>query len=79
MTRNCFGKTAPSRHWLREGDENTKFFHTIANDRRWSNKIGLLEDFGRILYKEEEKQQYFQNKFKYRFALKDHTPNAFGD
>ncbi|OAY82491.1 hypothetical protein ACMD2_18555 [Ananas comosus] len=48
-------KTRAKLRWLREGDGNTKYFHTVANNRRRSNKIGVVEDNGRKIYNEEEK------------------------
>lgn len=34
------------QHWLREGDGNTRFFHSVANGRRRANWIGSTSDNG---------------------------------
>ncbi len=56
------------QHWLREGDGNTKFFHAFANGRRRSNTIHEVESAGVILRREEDKREYFFQKFKEVFA-----------
>ena len=45
--------------WLKEGDNNTKFFHGMANSHRRSNYIEKLEEEG-VLYDEDQ-------------AIKDHV------
>lgn len=57
-------KTRARQRWLKEGDGNTKFFHAMANGRRRENSIFAVEDVGRTIYREEEKREYFYNKFK---------------
>ena len=37
---------------IKEGDNNTKFFHKIANSRRWYNHLSMLEVDG-VIYEEE--------------------------
>ena len=32
--------------WLKEGDKNSKFFHVVANGRKFSNAIWQVEDAG---------------------------------
>lgn len=37
--------------WLREGDANTKYFHAMATNKKWKNKVDCLMDdagFGEI-------------------------------
>jgi hypothetical protein len=53
--------------WLKEGDNNTKFFHKVANSNRRRNHIGGLEVDG-VYYEEEAKirdhvVQFYENMF----------------
>ncbi|OAY68181.1 LRR receptor-like serine/threonine-protein kinase EFR [Ananas comosus] len=59
-------KTRAKQHWLREGDGNTKFFHSIANDRRRANWIGTVVDNGVTYQSEEEKKSYFYRRPAFR-------------
>ena len=38
--------------WIKEGDNNTKFFHKMANSRRRFNHLCILEVDG-VIYEEE--------------------------
>ena len=38
--------------WIKEGDNNTKFFHKVANSRRRFNHLSFLEVDG-VIYEEE--------------------------
>ena len=38
--------------WIKEGDNNTKFFHKMANSRRRFNHLSFLEVDG-VIYEEE--------------------------
>ncbi|KAL6326865.1 hypothetical protein AAG906_012140 [Vitis piasezkii] len=53
--------------WLKEGDNNTKFFHRMANDRRRGNFISSLTVRGVRLVKEEELKEGIGSYFKSLF------------
>lgn len=55
-------RTRAKQHWLREGDGNTKFFHTIANGRRRANGISMIEEDGQVLRTDEDKKHCFFRK-----------------
>ena len=38
--------------WIKEGDNNTKFFHKVANSRKRFNHLSFLEVDG-VIYEEE--------------------------
>ncbi|XP_020081720.1 uncharacterized protein LOC109705399 [Ananas comosus] len=39
--------TRSKQFWLEEGDSNTKFFHAVANGRKHTNAIEVIEDESR--------------------------------
>eukprot|EP00253_Pinus_taeda_P022290 PITA_22290 len=55
--------------WLKEGDRNSKFFHSFANARRKSNSIWNIRDSGGNLLSSQEEianeaTSFFQNQYK---------------
>lgn len=72
-------RTRAKQHWLREGDDNTKFFHSIANGRRRVNEIGPIVDEGLTITEEDDKKKYFFRKFKKYFTSEVLAPKSFGD
>nr|CAD1841275.1 unnamed protein product [Ananas comosus var. bracteatus] len=52
-------RTRAKQHCSREGDENTKFFHTTANGKRKANGIGPIDEYGAVHRAEEDKKNYF--------------------
>ena len=53
---------------IKEGDNNTKFFHEVANSRRRYNHISMLEMNG-VIYEDESKKadqavQFYKNLYK---------------
>ena len=53
--------------WLKEGDNNTKFFHRMANARRRGNFISSLTVRGVRMDKEEELKEGIRSYFKSMF------------
>ena len=54
--------------WIKEGDNNTKFFHKMANSRRRFNHLNFLEVDG-VIYEEESKMaaqvvNFYKNLYK---------------
>lgn len=42
-------KQRAKKHWLKNGDKNTKFFHACANQKRKKNIIkSVLDSHGRL-------------------------------
>lgn len=72
-------RTRAKRHWLRDGDNNTKYFHSIANGRRRINEIGVITDDGCTYHSEEDKKSYFFRYFKNLFSVDASAPLSFGD
>lgn len=72
-------RTRAKQHWLRGGDNNTKFYHSIANGRRRANMIGVLNDNGRLYQSEDDKKDHFYQYFKERYSTEATAPHTFGD
>lgn len=72
-------ETRAKQHWLREGDGNTKFFHSTANGRRNANGIGTIEEYGVVFQTDGEKKNYFFRKFMQLFTSDEMAPSSFGD
>lgn len=60
-----YWKLKSRNKWMREGDRNTKFFHSYAKQRRVSNKIQFLidEEINREKFSEEEMGETAINHF----------------
>jgi hypothetical protein len=66
--RDIYWKQRAHAHWMREGDRNTKYFHSFASERRRKNRITKLrtEDGGVVEEGEAMKEvatNYFLNLF----------------
>lgn len=42
--REVYWKQRSKQFWLREGDQNTKFFHKFASGRKRQNQVTKLKD-----------------------------------
>lgn len=66
--REIYWKQIAKQFWLREGDQNSKYFHASVNARRRNNQISCLENSNGVWVGwkdglEQVMQQYFQNIF----------------
>lgn len=71
-------RTRAKQHWLREGDGNTKYFHSMANGRRRANGIGTIVEDDAVYQTDEEIKTYFFHNFRERFNLDEKAPSSFG-
>lgn len=66
------------QHWLKDGDNNTRFFHLCANQRRKSNFLACVEDTRGNLYQtHEEINGVFMDH--YRKIYSTSTPTGIED
>ncbi|OAY82668.1 LINE-1 retrotransposable element ORF2 protein, partial [Ananas comosus] len=73
-------KTRAKQHWLKEGDNNTKFFHAVANGRKRSNTIEFIEDdTGRQISNDVHMRAHFFQSFKRLFGQEEDDPTSIGD
>ncbi|XP_020112154.1 uncharacterized protein LOC109726772 [Ananas comosus] len=72
-------RTRAKQHWLREGDGNTKFFHSVANSRRRANRIDLVVENGVEYHSLEDKKKHFYHFFKTLFTPPNSSPASVGD
>ncbi|XP_020682077.1 uncharacterized protein LOC110099312 [Dendrobium catenatum] len=68
---NTWWKQRAKAKWVKDGDANTKFFHSFANSRRNVNRISHVKDSNGMLTKylkeiEEVFSRFFQGKWKSR-------------
>lgn len=64
-----FWKQRAKQHWLKAGDLNTKFFHSMATRRKERNRIRNLFDETGTIYDDNQElcriaHDYFENLFK---------------
>uniref|UniRef100_A0A803NUT8 Endonuclease/exonuclease/phosphatase domain-containing protein n=1 Tax=Cannabis sativa TaxID=3483 RepID=A0A803NUT8_CANSA len=69
LQREIFWKQRSKKLWLREGDQNSKFFHAKATSRRCNNAIQKLKnDVGNWVGWEDELQNVFTEYFNHLFT-----------
>lgn len=56
-----------------EGDKNTKYFHTVANQRRWKTKIHMIEGPDGPVHSTEGIQKIAMDYFKLLFRYEDRS------
>jgi exonuclease III len=66
--KEMYWKQRAHAHWMRDGDRNTKYFHSVASERKKTNKIMKLRREDGVLVEEEEAMKevatnYFSNLF----------------
>ncbi|OAY73425.1 hypothetical protein ACMD2_21565 [Ananas comosus] len=79
MDEEILWKVRAKQTWLKEGDGNTKFFHSVANGRKRLNYIVSIEIEGLTLHKDDQIREYFFNKFWDVFAPDGDSNPIIGD
>ncbi|KAI0492159.1 hypothetical protein KFK09_026425 [Dendrobium nobile] len=68
---NTWWKQRAKANWIKDGDANTKFFHSFASSRRNAKRISQVKDYNGMLTEdpteiEEVFKRFLQGKWKYR-------------
>jgi hypothetical protein len=66
--RDIYWKQHAHVNWMKGGDRNTKYFHSVATERRRTNRIKMLKGANGVVVEEEEamkevESNYFLNLF----------------
>jgi hypothetical protein len=66
--KELYWKQRAHMHWMKDGDRNTKYFHSVATERRKMNRIKKLRREDNVVVEEEEEMKevasnYFLNLF----------------
>lgn len=62
-------------HWLKKGDSNTKYFHCIANLRRYKNHIPLIKDGETIHQSQPEILNIFTRYYHFLYGKTSTSPD----
>jgi hypothetical protein len=67
--QNQYCKQRFTQRVMKFGDENTKFFHSMATERFRKNAISqIMDDTGRVIHYHAEKSALFWQEFKWRLG-----------
>jgi exonuclease III len=67
--KNIYWKQGAHAHWLKDGDQNTSFFHACASERKRTNLIKRLKnDSGGVVEGEEELKSFIANYYQTLFV-----------
>jgi hypothetical protein len=62
--KNLYWKQCARVHWMKQGDRNTKFFHSAASERKRKNRLkGLKKEDGSVVEDEEAMKDVVSNYF----------------
>ena len=61
--KEIYWKQRAHANWLREGDRNTKYFHTFASERKKMNRINKLKEDGGVVEAQEAMKEVATNYF----------------
>lgn len=64
------------QYWLQEEDGNAKIFHSIANGRKRSNGIGIINDDGELFQTDEKKKEVLPSQIQGAFHTRSEHPNV---
>ena len=67
--KNIFWKQRAHAHWLKDGDQNTKYFHACVCERKRENMIKKLKtDSGGVVEGDENLKMFIENHHKTLFS-----------
>lgn len=76
--KEVYWKQRPRIQWLKEGDNNTKFFHAYASNRRRRNMIQSLKFENNWFTNSAEIREIFVKNFKNLYTSNQNSKFSFG-
>lgn len=84
LEEEIFWKQKSRVMWLRAGDRNTKYFHSVSRTRRTRCTLSAIQDDNGVIHRGHKNiamvaTNYFNNLYAFRNTVSDYFPQVFQD